>query len=63
MMKLVHLRKKTVKKECKHWGILKQVYCHDLRMHCDVFAAIEVISQLAIKNGEPLFEVEDNDGV
>ncbi len=47
-------------KRFKQWGILVQTYRHDIVDHRDVFAAICVITQLAIRNGEPLFEVEYN---
>ena len=61
MMKRVRSRQGTINRRFKQWQILKQVYCHDIRVHRDVFAAIAVISQLAIQNGEPLFSVEYTD--
>jgi len=51
----------TVNKRFKQWGILRQVCCHDLIHHHDAFAAICVITQLAIENGEALFEVHYDD--
>jgi hypothetical protein len=39
------------------------VFCHDLTMHCRVFSAIAVITQLAIENGEPLFQVDYDDNL
>ena len=57
MMKRVCSRQETINRRFKHWQILKQVYRHDIRVHRDVFAAIAVISQLAIQNGEPLFSL------
>ena len=42
-------------------GYLRQVFRNDLIHHRDVFAAICVITQLAIENGEPLFEVHYDD--
>jgi hypothetical protein len=45
----------------KNWGILEKVYCHDITVHGTVFYACAVITQLAIANGEPLFEVESGD--
>jgi hypothetical protein len=45
----------------KHWGILEKVYCHDIMVHGTVFYACAVITQLAIANGEPLFQVEYGD--
>jgi len=45
----------------KAWGILGNVYHHDIREHRAVFYACTVITQLAVANGEPLFEVEYSD--
>ena len=61
MMSIVRQRQETVNKRLKQWSILVQVYRHDIVDHRDVFAAILVITQLAISNGEPLFSVEYND--
>ncbi len=45
----------------KNWGILSQVYRHDIMRHGHVFRACAVVTQLTIDNGEPLFEVEYED--
>jgi hypothetical protein len=45
----------------KKWGILSQVYYHNIMRHGNVFRACAVVTQLTIKNGEPLFEVEYED--
>jgi hypothetical protein len=45
----------------KNWGILSQVYHHNIMQHGDVFRACAVVTQLTIKNGEPLFEVDYDD--
>ncbi len=42
----------------KNWGILSQVFHHDIRCHGDVFWACVVITQLTIEHGELLFAVE-----
>ncbi len=47
--------------EAQAMKILRQTYWHDLVDHRDVFAAIVVITQIAITKGEPLFAVEYND--
>ncbi len=47
--------------QLKYWGILSQIFCHNITMHCDVFRACAVVTQLTIKNGEPLFDVEYED--
>ena len=49
-------RHDTVNKRVKNWGILKQVYRHDIPKHGDVFRAIAVITQLSITNCEQIFE-------
>ncbi len=43
--------------QLKNWGILSQVYRHDILHHSDVFRACAVLTQLAIDDGEKLFEV------
>ncbi len=45
----------------KNWGILSQVYHHDIMQDGNVFQACAVVTQLTIKNDEPLFEVEYKD--
>ena len=37
------------------------MYRHDIMTHGTIFRAIAVMTQLAIKNGEPLFDVEYKD--
>jgi len=45
----------------KNWGILSQVYHHNIMQHGDVFRVCAVVTQLTIENGEPLFEMEYKD--
>ncbi len=45
----------------KKWGILSQVYCHDIMQQSKVFRACAVVTQLTIENGEPFFKVEYKD--
>ena len=45
----------------KAWGILGNVYRHNIREHWTVFYACAVITLLYAANGEPLFEVEYGD--
>ena len=61
MAKRVRSRHETAKKRFKQSGILRQVFRNDLIHHHNMFAAICVISQLAIENGEPLFEIHYED--
>jgi predicted DNA-binding protein (UPF0278 family) len=61
MMKRFCSRQETIYRRFKRWKILKQVFRHNIQVHCDVFASIAVITQLAINNGEALFSVDYND--
>jgi hypothetical protein len=51
----------TLNGRLKHWGILEKVYRHNITVHRTVFYACAVISQFAIANGKPLFQVEYGD--
>ena len=57
----VRARHETLNGRLKNWGILSQVYRHDIMRHGDVFRACAVLTQLTVENGEPLFEVEYED--
>jgi hypothetical protein len=57
----VRARHETLNGRLEKWGILSQVYCHDIMRHGDVFRACAVVMQLTIQDGEPLFEVEYED--
>ena len=58
----VQARQETVNKRFKQWGALgegKRSFRHNLEKHQTIFFAISVITQLAIENGEPLFDVSE----
>ena len=57
----VRARHGTLNGQLKNWGILSQVFRHDIRSHGEVFRACAVVTQLAIDDGELLFEVEYED--
>jgi hypothetical protein len=57
----VRARQETLNGRLKNWGILSQVFRHDIRPPGDVFWACAVITQLTIEHGEPLFVVEYGD--
>jgi hypothetical protein len=57
----VRARHKTLNGWLKNWGILSQVFRHNIMMHSDVFRVCAVVTQLTIQDGEPLFEVEYGD--
>ena len=61
MQGIARSRHETLNGRLKAWGILGNVYRHDIREHGTVFYACAVITQLSIANGEPLFEVEYGD--
>ena len=50
-----------VNKWLKQFGVLKQRYRHDLRMHGDVFRPFAVLTQLTINDGDKLFACGYND--
>ena len=45
----------------KNWGILQQVFRHDISLHGPVFRACAVLTQLMLENGEPLYAVAYSD--
>ncbi len=61
MQARVRSRHETFNGRLKNWGILEQVYPHDITAHGTVLYVCAVITQLAIDNGERLFEVEYED--
>ncbi|MFM8622189.1 MAG: hypothetical protein ACKOB3_02260 [Holophagaceae bacterium] len=61
MQARVRSRHETFNGRLKFWGILNQVFRHDIRQHGSVFYACAVNTQLAIMSGEPLFAVEYRD--
>lgn len=50
-------RHETINMRLKVFGALSQTYRHGLKDHAFVVRAVAVLVQLAIKNGEPLFEL------
>ena len=61
MQSMVRRRQETVNKRFKQFGVLKQLYRHDLRDHGNMFRSVVVVTQLSILNGEPLFDVHYRD--
>jgi hypothetical protein len=61
MQGCIRARHKMLNGWLKNWGILSQVYYHNIRHHGDIFWTCAVITQLTIKNGKLLFEVEYGD--
>ena len=61
MEALIRSRHETVNKRFKQWNILKSIYRGDLTQHGYAFRTCAIITQLAISNGEPLFQVDYED--
>jgi hypothetical protein len=53
----VRRRQETINRRFKQWGILKQVYRGDVSKHGQAFRVAAIMTQIAITNGEPLFQV------
>jgi hypothetical protein len=58
---LVRARHETANARFKMWSTLGQKYRHKKESHWAVFNAIANITQLSIRNGEPLFQVDYNE--
>ena len=52
----VRSRQETIKKNLKNWNVLNTIYRNDAGDHGYVFRACAVIKQIAINNGESLFQ-------
>ncbi len=61
MQGCIRARHETLNGRLKNWGILSQVFHHDIWHHGVVLRACAVITQLTIEHGEPLFAVEYGD--
>jgi hypothetical protein len=54
-------RHETCNRRFKHWwGVLSQRFRHELTDHRKIFGSIVVITQIELRNGHPLFQVEYN---
>ena len=54
--KRARMRHETCNKHFKNWGCLKQNFRHGTALHRDCMYAVTVLTQLTIRNGEPLFD-------
>jgi hypothetical protein len=61
MMAVVRMRHETVNRRMKQWRCLKDVFRHGLDFHETCFTFCAVMTQIAISNGEPLFQVDYSD--
>jgi hypothetical protein len=59
----VRSRHETVNKRFKHFGCMNKRFRHNLNKHSACFRAVAVITQIAFELGEPLFDVEYDDGI
>ena len=58
-MSIARARQETVNRRFKQFKILQETYRHCREKHGDVFATIVCLTQLEIKNGNPLFSVDE----
>ena len=58
MQKRVQGCHETVNAWLKNFRILAELYRHDESQRGYVFCAVTVIVQLAVKNGDPLYQVD-----
>lgn len=56
MQQRVRSRQETINNNLKFWGILREVYTQDMVKHGDVVRAILITKQIAINQGETLFQ-------
>jgi hypothetical protein len=56
--KAARARHETINGRLKSWGILKQVFRHNLNFHNSVFMAIAVLTQLTINRGNRPYQVD-----
>ena len=57
----VRARHEMLNWHLKNWGILYQAFCHHITMYRNVFWVCVMLTQLTVKNSEPLFVVEYKD--
>ena len=61
MQARVRSRHETFNGRLKNWGILSQVFRHNISLHGTVLYACAVFTQLMVENEEPLFALEYSD--
>ena len=49
-------RHETCNKRFKNWACMSCNFRHGVALHSECFNAVAVLTQLAIENGEPLFD-------
>ena len=63
MMAVVRMRHETVNRRIKQWRCMKDVFRHGIDFHSICFSAVAVMTQIAISQGEPLFQVKYTDNI
>ena len=61
MQEKARSRQETDNRRFKCWGILKQVFRHDIPKHAEVIYDVAIITQISIENGEKIFQVDYHD--
>ena len=60
-MNVARARHETFNARLKAWGILKQIFRHDINKHNIAFRSVLVVEQMRLRAGYSLFEVADLD--
>ena len=55
---LARNRQETINRRFKQWGVLRERYRHDLKMHGTIVRAIATVIQIDMRSGNPPFQVE-----
>jgi DDE superfamily endonuclease len=63
MQQMVRSHQEHVNARLKNFGCLRNIYRHNLGYHADVFRACAILIQLAINDGEKLFQVVYDDAL
>jgi hypothetical protein len=63
MQKHIHLRHGMINARLKNWRCLEERFCHGITKHLSCFRAVYLLTQLAIKAGESLFDCQEYDNL
>ena len=55
---LARNRQETINRRFKQWGVLRERYRHDLKMHGTIVRAIAAVIQIDMRSGNLPFQVE-----
>ena len=61
MQAFVRRCQETINLRFKQFGVMRQMFWHDIRDDGDCFRSVAIVTQLSICHDEPLFSVEYRD--